>query len=1348
MLPIDSIIQASQRLNPCMDLEADIVTVEASAGVASAADWNQATVVKSSDIAVSSEGQVSLAPSGTSTIFSQVTDHSVHNHVEQIGVGSGCALDFFPDPTIFASQTEIVLASLQLYLGSWGGGTPGAFKGTVRFQVTAFDQNWKRQPIASPIDIVSDQLTPTGALFTLDLSKQVIRFSPGWVLSNTGDGRDNSGNLRQSTVKIAGVSTLFVAKGFSVVITIPSGVNGNSLWIGCADNALVANLNNTTFWRVATGGTGGDHSIGPYPPNILSGFSPLDINHSPDPQETTGAVPGFGAMTVASGSFGISRIGTARVLDAQLWAVPYHVLAIQTYPANGTVAVPLDLEVVPTEDVECRFDDIALGSESVTYNLHASSDNFGSSDITVGTVQDGDVVSTDGVHRTVGAIDTLIIAGTTFLQRYYKVTATLTSSTGATHYATPYIQAITLEARQTFSTFRYIGDMQSSCTIDPTTGQSEIAELKLPIYRLTQDARDLATQLASQYAPQNVEARIYAVNRVSKMRWYKDSFRLEQRDPSDDQEAFTFLGVTDRLKASVPLNSEQGQGVGSYAVQAVSTSGAGPVIVTVQVTGTPFAAGLMQPNGLLQGAGPWRTYWTSGTLNGQSITILAPPSFAANTSNAFLILVPTTADVPSIGDTFEVHSDVFQRSDVQYAAEDFADVFRDVRDNQAQVPARYRGTLPPATGRFTTASLIGKNNGTAAADVLAALALHCGGVVFADQGKIQFADIFGDQAPSITWDERHYVSLDTPTGMDRRMPIVQAGYNFDFAGTSTTAGGFANQAQFVDFNAFLGYGLANLFDVMVLPDLLCQWNDGPEAQNLALMMLGAFSSGVRLWKVKTVLAYPWLTIGDRVGIATRQYTDRRVIMDAAGNDTGSPIAGRTLATGAIVGKDLWGQEFLVMVPGVSAIQSSFAALGGLGGPFDDIAVPDDFHLTANVQGDPAAVVAWVTALWTAPNTPFFDHMEYSVQSRRTGDLAFGASTTVVGTASGADRIVASPSTDVAVTPITVSTTGHRFAGRTFVISVPIFSPPAPTITVMAGASANTYTVEWDFTTRYVRWWSKVYTSATDPGSPISVYNVGTEMPQIDNFTLTSGPEAVVQGQAIDATNLVEIATFVAYDAHSETSGFINFRTVRATPVAPSAPASAANTSVTSSSVTNHVVMPSSISNFDFIRTYKNGVVLPPDTARTALASGTQTLTHSGLSPAEHDSWQYSGVSTSGGESAKTTAFLTATTAATIPTPTISSVDYDAPSQSFSITIAPAAGTPSGVTWHLKAGTSTPPTTEITGSATTSTTMTFRFLQSSSTVQVFFLVWGTLTGWSPSANSAIANAFCPPTGGAL
>ena len=1343
MLPIDHIERASQRLNPCLDMEADIVVVEETAGVSSAADWNQPSVTIGVGVGVSPEGVVSLVPNGSSLLFSQTSDASVKNHIEQIG-GGGIAIDWFPDPGIFASQTEIVLESLELWLGISRTGA-ASFAGTVRFQFQAFDQSWNRFNIATAIDVESSQIHDN-APFTLDLSGQAIRVSPGSILTRTGPGRDSSGNLRTSSYQIDGTNTVATAKGFSLLITIPTGINPNSLWIGCADNAVVPNLNPSNFWRSATAGIPSDRSHGPYPPTLNAGYSPLDLSHNADPKCWTGGVPGFGATNPTNGWIGVSRPVVSalaiRAADTQLWAIPYHALSIQAYPASGTVTVPLDLTATPAQNVECKFDDFFAGSESITYNLHASSDNFVSSDITVGTVQDGDVIEPDGVHRIVNTADTVVIAGATFVQRYYKITATLFSSTGSTHYATPSIRALTLQSRQTFSTFRYLGDMQSTVSIDPVTGQCEIAQLKLPVYRLTEDARDLATQIATQFAPQNVEARIYAVDRVSKVRWHKDSFRLEQRDPSDDQEGFTFLAVNDRLTATVPINAEQGTGIGSYVVAGASVTGLGPCTVTVTVIGSPFIANTMKPTNAVSGSGQWRVVWNSGILGGQSFFILTSP---ANTSNTFSFITPTTSDGPSNGDAFEIHSDIFLRADVPYTAADFADVYTDVRDNQAQVPTRYRGNSPPATNRFTTASLVGKNSGTKASEVLAAIALHCGGVVYADRGTINFAEIFSDIIPSITWDERHYVTLETPTGMDRRMPVVQAGYNFDFS-ANTSGGQFANLAQFVDTNAFLGYGLANLYDIQVLPDLLCQWNDADEAQNLAAQMLGAFSTGVRLWKVKTVLAYPWLTIGDRVGIVTQQYTDRVVRIDSAGNDTGSPIAGRAFATGAIVGKDLWGQEFMLLIPGVTAISSS-PAVGQLGGPFDVIPIPADFRLSSNVQGDPGAPVAWVTAQWTAPATPFFDHMEYSVQSRRSGDGDYGAVTTVVGTASGSDRIVASPGTDVSVTPITVSTAGKRFAGPTpFTIGIPQFVPPAPTITGMGGANNNTYTVTWDFNTRYVRWWSKLFTSATDPGTAMTVYNVGTEMPRIDNFTLTSGPAAVVLGQTVDATNNVELATFVAYDAHNLPSGFINLRTLRAVPVAPSAPTSAANTSVTRSSVTNHVVLPATITNFDFIRAYKNGVVLPPDATRTAAASGTQTITHAGLSPSEADSWQYSGLSSTGGESSKTTAFTTTTTGSTIPTPSISSIDYDVASRSFAITIAPGAGTPVGVTWHLKAGTANPPTAENAPSQTTSTSMSFRFTQGGTAVTVFFLIWGTLPGWTQSANSAIDSAICPASGG--
>lgn len=407
-----------------------------------------------------------------------------------------------------------------------------------------------------------------------------------------------------------------------------------------------------------------------------------------------------------------------------------------------------------------------------------------------------------------------------------------------------------------------------------------------------------------------------------------------------------------------------------------------------------------------------------------------------------------------------------------------------------------------------------------------------------------------------------------------------------------------------------------------------------------------------------------------------------------------------------------------------------------------VPIPSDFALAANVQGDPSAAAAWISATWTPPAASQFDHMEYSVRARRTGDTDYGSPVIVVGTGNGVDRIMAQPGTDVEVTPITVTADGltRNAAASPTTITIPLFAPPAPDITATATATGISYALTPDPATKYVLWWAKVYTDGTVPSSAITVENVGTLMPRLE-----PGGLVTAVGLTLDATNDWELATFVPYNANNERGTPIRLRTQRATPAAPSAPTAASNASVTSMSVTNHVTMPSSITNFDFIRAYRNGAVFGSDIARTAGASGVQSVTHSGLSPGETDSWAYSGVSSAGGESSKTTAFNATTGSGTIPTPSIA-VGYSRVTRQFQIGVTPGAGTPGGVTWHLNADTVNPPVSEATGSASTSTALAFAQDEGPSLVTWYFTVWGVKSGWTDSAQSAVVSQFVPAEGG--
>jgi hypothetical protein len=919
--------------------------------------------------------------------------------------------------------------------------------------------------------------------------------------------------------------------------------------------------------------------------------------------------------------------------------------------------------------------------------------------------------------------------------------ATTGGAGGGVAYATPQVNAFTLTARIKYATTRYDQDLDVSSTIDPITGDAGVGALTLSLLKLTRDQRDLATFLASHYSPASIEAQIYAVNRISGARWYVNSYRLEGRVPSDLDESFSFVSGLDRLMVNVPPESPTAPG-GALTVSAVSVSGSD---VQLTFAGSP-ALPTAQPNDLgstlnYSGVQGYRLYVLSptSTVAGRNFGIIATRSTTAN-SCWITPFTTSVGDSPAVGDVVEIHSDVTHRVDKPYVNLDYATIYADVLVWQAQVPSRYRGTMPALTNRATSTQValaprLQGNSPRTALDVLKELALHCGGCLSWDQGRINFVPIFSDAEPVAYWDEREYVTLETPQGADRRMPRIVSKYNYDW-----NAGAFQNESHFTDLDAFFGFGLANLYDVTTLADSLCAWSDAGEAQFLANQFLKACSTGVRIWKVSLVKAWPWIQFGDAVTIATDQYTDHAPRYADGTNDNGVDIFGRTYATGRVIGKNLWGTEFLVFVPGLGAIASSAVTVGTLGGPYDDIPVPLDLTFATEVRGDASVPVSSVLATYTPPDDPYFLRMVYSIQARRTGDTSYGIEQVVTGDRQGIDRISVSPGTDLLITPITMTTANHALsvdARSPVAVVVPAFAPPTPSITAVAGAAVITYNFTLDAATKYMEVWGRTYATGSQPAAAPNQWNASGAT---RSDTIRSGDGRTFITRAVGVGSEYDSVTFVPFDANNLPGTPISFLTVKAgSNLAPSAPTAASNTSVTSSSVTNTVTMPASITHFDAIRVYKNSALFGSDIPRTAAGSGVQTVVHTGLGALEPDSWQYSGVnSATGDESSKTTSFNTTTSALTIPTPSISA-SYANGSDTFQINVAPGSGTPAGVTWHLKIATTVGGSyTTDTSAASTSTSLQTDASAVPNHGTRYFKVWGTKTGYTNSADSNSAS----------
>jgi hypothetical protein len=1320
-----SIVPAFHRLNPVGDLECDLVVATGGVKASSQVDWTTGaagaiTHIVETGVAADAMGVLRLVASGTAAIFANTAAATVLHSFKS---ASGAAneevfLDFFVEPGTLPNPFTV--HSIDVKLGRQFDATVRTFSGNFICQLYQWNELWtQRKAIGSPVLVAASSLPATGtATATVDFTGKNYLFAPGRLSGATGAGWTSAGAVRAS-------QTIVIPKALSLGIR-PFGLGAENACIALTDNATLANLDPTTFWRAQT--APGYDAAGPY--TILGVASPAVVPIASSIM-TTGPIPGFGALAVGNGAFGTNPWpvggGKRGQTITQPWAIPYHNVLVDTITGSGTWVGVFNMGAVPTNDVEFRADYTAPGTSSLTFSLRGSN------------------ASDTGAWTAIGAVaDGTVLTGANKFQ-WYELTVTFTANTGATKYATPALQAVFLTQRQRFSTFRLDQSLDATQTLDPVTGQSQIPELKVPFAKLGPRGADLMTNIAAQYAPSSIEARVYAVNRVSGVRYFLNSYRMESRESKENAEEFTFLGGTDRLKAlvPVPVESYTFSPSAAQAVSAVSVTGSD---VQITVGGTPnFPTTNPNEYGFV-GVQGYLAYVQTGQQAGQWFPIISTRSASAS---SFWITPASTAqtkDYPAAGDLVSVHSVYLVRNDKSYDAQDYAVIFADLLQNQAQIPFRLQGALPATTGRVAPAGTYGPvvaaDAGRMAGDVLAEVALHCGGAVAWERGMVNFISLYDQNGVTAAkWDDRHIYSLETPQGADRRMPMIWGGYSWDRAQKK-----FVGQVQFTDMDAFYGSGLANLYDITTLTDSLCAWGDQAETQYLVQQFAKAFSTGVRIWKVKTVFAWPWLCMGDQVVIATDQYAEHVARYDSAGTtDSGFGVQGPITATGRIVGKNLWGTEFAVLIPGVGALASSYGAQNLQGGPFAQIAQPSDFAVTANIQGDPATgLSAWVTASYTPPANAYFLRMDYQVASRRTGESTWGAAVTVVGSRRGVDRIVAQPGTDVQVTPVTVSTGNARLVGTASVVSVPFWVPAAPTFSSdVASSTGILYGWAWDQATVSMQVWTQEYTAS--PTGVLTAENAGVPWAKIEK---AGGLTALTIPLAAQAN--YRVTTFIPYDAYGRRGTVRTTTTQGSATTAGGPPGTPTNNSVTGLVISNRVPLNASATTSWKLRVYVNGVQTGSDVALLAadITATFKDISTTVAAPSTGYAFTYSHIDASGLETAKSPSLSVTSGTATIPTPTCASAIYDTDIGAIVVGITPGASTPAGVTWHLKQDTSNPPTTEDASAASTATTLNSFVAQTTLVQTRYCKVWGVLAGWTNSADSNVKSCSIPKLGGGL
>lgn len=220
-----------------------------------------------------------------------------------------------------------------------------------------------------------------------------------------------------------------------------------------------------------------------------------------------------------------------------------------------------------------------------------------------------------------------------------------------------------------------------------------------------------------------------------------------------------------------------------------------------------------------------------------------------------------------------------------------------------------------------------------------------------------------------------------------------------------------------------------------------------------------------------------------------------------------------------------------------------------------------------------------------------------------------------------------------------------------------------------------------------------YTS--DPGAIVSVATVGHPAPGSPLYANGSllVPVArpsnwlLVTFRAIDALNRIGAGQVTALNTPGGTVT-IKVQAAAAPATAPSAPTDLALTSPSTSSVNLAITMPGA-SPPPNLRVYRDGVAVQ-DIPGPFTAASIVNYVDTGRSSGVAYTYQVYGLGATGILSVAGSPIRTITIASsTIPTPTLAATNvYNQAVGGFAITITPAAGTASGVTWHLEHNTST------------------------------------------------------------
>lgn len=489
----------------------------------------------------------------------------------------------------------------------------------------------------------------------------------------------------------------------------------------------------------------------------------------------------------------------------------------------------------------------------------------------------------------------------------------LTMNAPANRNIAPHVSAMGLRFRTEVDVSAEATVQEIPQAIDVPWCAAGIGEGSVSIVRTgARDFRDAGSELATTAPVTQLEVDVRLGSRhpgVPRDAWLLlDRATVNNRTPSSGAEQFNLLSALRRTKRKVPARVETFNTL--HTVTSCSTTSG---FTTLHVTPAIPLVGTVDAY-LHQG------YYMRVRSSAQPGVETGFVTTIYNNSGGGHDLLQFTDDATDntqvlpnnlvAGDVIEIHSARFARPIITWEDTDLADIWWEILTVWLDIPPEQigrgdmghggRAGIPPRVDdiepgdpttqakRLVTIALKSEESGDA---LLNQISFLLGGATVDIGSQIVFRQIYplrnADGAVTVmpdpiadTFDVRDTIGLETPTGVEQRIPQLACNYGVDTtAGGDTTAAKLTAVTADADAMAYLDAQPIDDVAASEVPDEIARWcfnsADGGLylASKVTEMVVRAASTGLRVWSWGSIYARPRLVIGDRVAVVTDQYTD-------------------------------------------------------------------------------------------------------------------------------------------------------------------------------------------------------------------------------------------------------------------------------------------------------------------------------------------------------------------------------------------------------------------------------------------------------------------------------------------